>query len=193
MSDVLDRVAAGLVAELREEQHEDHDDLRRRLPLAQRVGGDAHALGDGGDAQSGHRHLAGDDDHGDPGRQAIESDERDESRRDEQLVGHRVEELAEDGDRATRACQVAVELVGRRRHREDGDGEDVPVRDVHEEQRHEDRHQEDAGDGDGVGGVDHGRDSTPHPHRDPARGPCGSWRGAPPPSTGWRRVMRGPA
>ena len=46
-------------------------------------------------------------------------DEREERGGDEQLVGERVDELAEGGDLVARAREVAVDAVGRGEQRED--------------------------------------------------------------------------
>ena len=133
----------------------DVDDLQHRLELAVLVGGDGDALRDADDAQHADGDLAADDDHGDPGGDAVLADQRDERRGDEQLVGERVEELPERRDLLVAPRHVAVELVGGRREDEDGGGGDVAVglRDPREQQHQEHGDEQDPRDGDGVGEV----------------------------------------
>ena len=78
----------------RHEHVDDVDDLQDRLELAVPVGRDGDALRHADDAQHADGDLAADDEHGDPGGDATLADQGDERRRDEQLVGQRVEELA---------------------------------------------------------------------------------------------------
>ena len=52
-------------------------------------------------------------------RQHVEVDEREQRRGHEELVGERVEELAEGRDLVARAREVAVDAVGGREHAED--------------------------------------------------------------------------
>ena len=54
-----------------------------------------------------------------PRRRQLHLDERDERRRDEQLVGQRIHPLAEAGDLLAAPREIAVEPVGERRDPED--------------------------------------------------------------------------
>ena len=85
---------------------------------------------------------------------AVERDERDERRDDQQLVGDRVHQLAERRDRVARAREVAVEQVGERRDREHDRREQVPARRRVEQRDDEHRHEQDAQDRQDVGDVD---------------------------------------
>ncbi len=82
--------------------------------LAEPAGGDHDAALGGDRAEDRDRDLAGDDHHRHPGFEPVERDQRDQGADDQQLVGERVHQLAEGGDRVARAGEVAVEAVGQR-------------------------------------------------------------------------------
>ena len=60
-----------------------------------------------------------------PRRRQVELHQRDERRGDQQLVGDRIEHLAEPRDLLAAARQVAVEPVGERREAEDRGGDQL--------------------------------------------------------------------
>src|SRR5437867_1757594 len=98
-------------------------------------------------------HVAADHDGRDPEREHLEIGQRHEGRREQELVGHRVEERAQAALASLPAGDPAVEQI-----REGGGREDDERRSrlpVHEE-RDEDRDQEDAEDREPVG-KPHGR------------------------------------
>ncbi len=100
----------------------------------------------------GHRQLAPDDHDGDPGVHHVDLHERDQRRRDEELVGDGVEQGAEPRDLVPAARHAAVEPVGEGGGDEDdggdqdvdavgGDQEDDDERDQHDpDQRQRDGH-----------------------------------------------------
>ena len=84
----------------------------------------------------------------------FERDERDERGGDQQLVGERVHQLAEGGDRVARAGEITIEAVGKRGEGEDGGGQLVPVRRLAEQGDDDDRHRKDAQQGQRVGQIE---------------------------------------
>ncbi len=115
------------------------------LGLAEPRGGDVHALGRGDGPEARDSQLPADDDDGGPGRDAPEVDEADDGRGDEELVGRRVEQLANDRDQALFAGEVTVQPVGEGGEDEDGRGDEVAAVEIREHDGDE------GGDGDDAG------------------------------------------
>ena len=91
--DEIKRVGAG------HGHHQDQADHRAgRLDLAAPTSGDDAPIADGDEAQTGDCKLARDDDEHDPAGHPALSDEDHHAGRDQQLVGQRIEELAEIRD-----------------------------------------------------------------------------------------------
>ena len=89
-------------------------------------------------------------------RKPVEADQRDQRRRDQQLVRQRVEQRADRRDVVPGARQVAVQRVGRRRDREDDHGKGIAAGHGAQQRDHEHRDQQDAEERDPVG-KRHGR------------------------------------
>ena len=125
------------------DHREDRGDLQAGLDLAEHAGGDDDAGLGGAEAQHGDDELARDDHHRHPRGEAVQRHERDQGGDDQQLVGERVHELAERGDRVPRAGQIAVDEIGERREREHDRGDDVAVGRVAEQSDDERGHEHD--------------------------------------------------
>ena len=83
-----------------------------------------------------------------------ELDERDERRRDQELVGDRVEQRAERRDLGAAASEPAVEEVGRDRRQEDHETDRLPSVELRQQDDDEKRHEEDAEQGERVWKID---------------------------------------
>ena len=104
----------GVVQNQREHRHH----LHRGLVLAAAARGDHHALADRDGAQRRHRQLArGDDDHRPAPARCPCSHHQHQRGQHDQLVGQRVEELAEHAGQAHAPRQLAVDEVGHGRRR----------------------------------------------------------------------------
>jgi hypothetical protein len=141
----------------------DEDVLEDRLQLAARTRRDDRAVARGDGADDRDSKLAAEHDQQDPERAtrqwrrtgrgvtALRQDvERDERRREQQLVGDRIDELAEVRDPAVLPRQVAVPQVGERGDQEEDPGDEPRRERRHEEQQPDDGRENDAPDGDGV-------------------------------------------
>ena len=117
------------VAEV-DQQHHDGHQLQRGLDLAALAGGDDQPLGRGDAAQAVDRQVAGDQHHHHPGRHAAQRHHEHQHGGDDQLVGQRVEELAQHAHLAAAARQVAVERVGGGRHQVEQRGDEAAQRAV---------------------------------------------------------------
>jgi hypothetical protein len=134
----------------------DGNDLQQRLDLAAPTGGD-DALPDNPEPQPGDGQLAQQDHHRDPPAELTERRQRDQGRADQGLVGDRVGDLAEVGDQAAAAGDLAVQQVGNR-----GDAEGHARRDpvagaARQQEQHERRHHDEPQHGQRVGDVDQAR------------------------------------
>ena len=142
------------------------------LGLPDPGGGDEHALRGGQGAQRRDRELARHDDHHHPGRGELQLDQRDEGGGGEDLVGRRVEELAEPGHLLAPAGEEAVEEVGQRGEQEDRQADELLVLEARLGEQHHDqeRHQQDAEEREDVRQVHHrgGRPAKDNPR--PAAG-----------------------
>jgi hypothetical protein len=130
------------------------------IDLAERRGGDDEPAREREAAQRRHRELAADDHRHDPGWGEIQLYQRDERRGNQELVGDRVEHLADPGDLAAPPRQVAVEPVGQGGQPEDCRPDNLhlepqhpPALELGHQHHHEQRHQEDPGERERVGQV----------------------------------------
>ena len=140
----------------RHERERDRDRLHQRLELAARRRGNDVAATELDEPPHRDADLAHHDDRGDPPGQLAEDRQAHERSAGEQLVGDRIEDLAEVGDEPARARDVAVEAVGRDRddeHRCRGPAQPAVVAAVGEQHPEEHRREQDAHDRDGVGKV----------------------------------------
>lgn len=97
------------------------------------------------------QHVAADDDDGHPGRDAPDEGEADEGRREEKLVGDRVEHGAEGAALVEQAREQTVQAVAHPGREEDGERPaGVPA----DEEDDEERGEKDPQDGDQVGKAD---------------------------------------
>ena len=104
----------GLPAAVQRQQVEpDRDRLQDGLDLAA-AAGRHHAVPDHDEAQRRDAELADQDDDGDPPGQLAQPGQADQRRADQRLVGDRVDDLADVGDQAAAAGELAVEPVGQR-------------------------------------------------------------------------------
>ena len=116
---------AGVAEGEPEEGGADEDVLDRGLELPGAGGGDHDPAALGPPAEPGHRELAADQQQADPERNAApdrdvvevvpgagDPVDRDEGGEEQQLVGERIEQLAEVGDQVAAAGEVAVDDVG---------------------------------------------------------------------------------
>ena len=81
-----------------QQQAVQREHLKDRLVLAELLGGEDDALAERDGAQTGDRELAADDQHDHPGRHARlarHGGQHDQRRHDDQLVGQRIEQLAQ--------------------------------------------------------------------------------------------------
>ena len=103
-----------------EDQDQDGDRLRDHFQLAQAFGGEHPSArrGHGTEARDGK--LPRQDENDQPAGGATGFDEHHERRKDEQLVGDGIEQLAQISHFFATPRHVAVEPVRERRHREDG-------------------------------------------------------------------------
>ena len=108
-------------------------------------------------AQSRHRQLAADHDRHDPRLDHVELDQRDERRGGQQLVGDRIEQLAEHRDLLAAPRQVTVQPVGQRGDAEDqrrrhplGQAQDQVALERGQQHHDQQRDQDDARQGEGV-------------------------------------------
>jgi hypothetical protein len=83
----------------------------------------------------------------------VQAHKGDECRRNEQLVGQRIEKDAGGSNRLASAREVSVELVGAHRQSEDADRPHVAMRQLGEQYSEEHGDEKDARDRDGVGNV----------------------------------------
>mgnify|MGYP001641239277 CR=1 FL=1 len=165
---------------IRRDEQDDGDHLEDGLELAEIRCGDDLALARGDHAHAGYDELARHDDEHDPARKRTELYQDQQRRHDEDLIGQRIEELAEIGDFVALARQVPVEPVRRGYKDEDRGGDPaLPIRGAEtdpfgprtEDGDHEDGDEQDADDGDDVRGrldvlvgmrrVSHGRSHLP--------------------------------
>ncbi len=101
-------------------------------------------LGRGHGPESGNGDLAADDDDRHPGRDCPGSDETDESRDDQQLIGSRVEELAQNGDLFFSPGPKTVQHICECSQDEDSEGDDVMAPEISQEHNYENGDGEDA-------------------------------------------------
>ena len=111
--DEIERVGAG------HGHHQDQADHRAgRLDLAAPGRGDDAPIADSDEAQTGDCKLACDDNEHDPAGHAALADKDHHAGRDQQLVGQRIEELAEIRDLIIMARDVAVDKIADARDHE---------------------------------------------------------------------------
>ena len=92
-----------------------------------------------------------DNDTGDPGRHPSQGGEHDQRAGDQQLVRHRVHDLAQVGDQPVSARQVSVKIVGDGSGAENKAGQECREAVRHHQQHHDDRHRDDPEQRQGVG------------------------------------------
>ena len=133
-----------------EDQREDGHNLQDHLDLAgARCRDDFVLCGDQTQARDGE--FARHDNHRDPCPHAIHRDESDQGAADQQLVGERVDEGAEDRDVAARPRNAAVDQVRETREHEQRSGDPLVPREVPEQRDDHERHQHHAKQREGIG------------------------------------------
>ncbi len=126
-----------------QQQAGDGDHLVDGLVFAQIAGVDDDPFRRGDRAQAGDDDLPGQHQEHRPGRHAAVGDEHDQGGHDDQLVGQRIEKLAEHRHHAPLAGQPAVDKIGHRGNAEDGCRPEARLAGIRE---HDDDDQGDRGD-----------------------------------------------
>src|SRR3990172_3072670 len=124
-----------------QQDHGDH--FRDHLVFAQLGRGDDQALGGGNAPQSGDGDVPPDDDGRDPRRHPLNLDEGNERRRDQQLVGDRIQELAQGRHLPATPGDAAVQPVGQDRRDKNRRRGVVAGLSVGDQENHEEGDEED--------------------------------------------------
>ncbi len=150
-----------VVPAVRQDNGDDGDNLDDGLEFAEVAGFNGEAFGAGDAAQSAHQKLAANHQYRDPGLHDVRRvlHQANEGRRDQQLVGQRIEQHSNGRNLAAPPREVAVYAVRDGNQNEEERGEQLllpvrsPKREVRRQHPDKERHAQDASHRNGVGKV----------------------------------------